>query len=322
MAHGLTMNGKMAEMAYAGETPWHGLGQKLEYGASMDAWRIAAGMNWEIESADLLYRTGEEVNTFGGKKVLLRSDNGLGLSVVSDRYKVVQPSEALDFFTDLVSDQGFQMHTAGTLFGGKKFWALAKMEEERFVANNKDGIGGFVLLCTSCDGSLATTAKFTSIAVVCNNTLSYSLRDKQNQIRTTHGTTFDAGSVKQQLGLAREEYDSMMKMAEQLAAVKMTRDDTTDFFKFLFTNSRMNTSKAVIEESKGFQTLMALADGGAMGGDLSTREGTAWGALNCVTEYVDHHAGQKAADKRMSDAWFGWGNSVKNAAASKLLELV
>ena len=36
-----------------------------------------------------------------------------------------------------------------------------------------DEIGAYVLLATSCDKTLATTIAFTSIRVVCQNTLSF-----------------------------------------------------------------------------------------------------------------------------------------------------
>lgn len=48
MAHELTLraNGR-AEMAFVGETPWHGLGQRVTKGASIEAWQREAGMDWE-----------------------------------------------------------------------------------------------------------------------------------------------------------------------------------------------------------------------------------------------------------------------------------
>jgi hypothetical protein len=42
----------------------------------------------------------------------------------------------------------------------------------------KDVSNGYILLATACDGTLATTAQFTSIRVVCNNTLAIALKDR------------------------------------------------------------------------------------------------------------------------------------------------
>jgi hypothetical protein len=50
---------------------------------------------------------------------------GLPLSVVSQRYNVVQPREILEFYRDFTEVSGFELETAGVLKGGKKIWALA-----------------------------------------------------------------------------------------------------------------------------------------------------------------------------------------------------
>lgn len=44
--------------------------------------------------------------------------------MVSNRYKVVQPREILEFYRDLTEDAGFELETAGVR--GRKLWALAR----------------------------------------------------------------------------------------------------------------------------------------------------------------------------------------------------
>ena len=59
MAHELTINTQgLAEMAYVGEKPWHGLGQQLPEGADMDTWTKAAGMGWVIRHSPVTYQVG------------------------------------------------------------------------------------------------------------------------------------------------------------------------------------------------------------------------------------------------------------------------
>jgi hypothetical protein len=36
------------QMAYVGQTPWHGLGNALAPRQSIDVWAKQAGMNWDI----------------------------------------------------------------------------------------------------------------------------------------------------------------------------------------------------------------------------------------------------------------------------------
>ncbi|WP_414616819.1 DUF932 domain-containing protein, partial [Stenotrophomonas muris] len=89
---------------------------------------------------------------------------------VSKRFKVVQPGEILEFYRDLTQHSGFELETAGVLKGGKKFWAMARTGQSTSL-KGRDRVDGYLLLATACDGTLATTAQFTSVRVVCNNTL-------------------------------------------------------------------------------------------------------------------------------------------------------
>jgi len=137
MAHQITIRADgFAEMAFDGKTPWHGLGQELDSKADMEAWRKAAGMDWTIESTPVTYApNNHDALKFPERFVQYRSDTLAPLSVVSARYKPVQPSQVLEFFHELAQEHGFKLHTAGTLFGGKRLWALAETgkfaEEER-----------------------------------------------------------------------------------------------------------------------------------------------------------------------------------------------
>jgi hypothetical protein len=72
--------------------------------------------------------------------------------------------EILEFYRDLTEQSGFELETAGVLKGGKKFWALARTGQTSML-KGKDVSNGYMLLATACDGTLATTAQFTSIRV-------------------------------------------------------------------------------------------------------------------------------------------------------------
>jgi len=105
-------------MAYTGQTPWHGLGNLLPAQQSLDTWLHAAGMNWTIEQSDVMFNVASDalhIRPYSDSKVLYRSDTLEPLSVVSQRYNVVQPHEVLHFYQDLVEAGGFELETAGSL---------------------------------------------------------------------------------------------------------------------------------------------------------------------------------------------------------------
>jgi phage/plasmid-like protein (TIGR03299 family) len=315
MAHELTMNGDVAEMAFVGETPWHGLGQKLEQDASFDEWQVAAGMNWSIQSSPVLFTGNQPLpDVFKGKNVLSRSDTNAPLSVVSDRYKAVQPVEVLHFFKSLVEENGFKLHTAGTLFGGKRMWALAETGNFGEVSKD-DGVGGFLLLSTSCDKSIATTARFTTVRVVCNNTLSWATTENANMVSFSHLQKFDHEAVKAKLASSVTAFGAFMEMAKLLKKQQMNAV-AVDTFLFNLLKRPEETCEEVAE-GKPFKKILSLFEGESKGFELAGTTG--WGMLNAVTEFYDHHNTLRSPDSKLNSTWFGVGNKVKNRAVELLL---
>jgi phage/plasmid-like protein (TIGR03299 family) len=323
MAHELTQRADgFTEMAFVGETPWHGLGQELQEGADMVTWRKAAGMDWNIESSPVYYQGNKDADDMGserfkGQNVLFRSDNNNALSIVSDRYKPVQPAEVLDFFDSLVKEAGFKLHTAGTLRGGKRLWALAETGKFGEVCKD-DGVGGFLLLSTSCDRSLATTARFTSVRVVCNNTLTMAQNQVKTMIKVPHSTVFDHDKVKLQLGQVSEAFGSFMEMAKFLQNQKLNQAQAKVFLTKLMTpQAKLANEQYNIEKNKGYSKILEMFEGSGKGADLVGF--TKWGMLNAVTEYYDHIIPNRSNDTRLDNAWFGSGDRIKNQAVNLLL---
>jgi phage/plasmid-like protein (TIGR03299 family) len=319
MAHAITIrkNG-LAEMAYVGtEKPWHGLGQSLEAGADMATWKEAAGMDWNIKTSPVTFGVDGEVGTIPDSNVLYRSDTKEALSIVSSKYKIVQPGEVLDFFHDLTDANGFTLDTAGTLFDGRRFWALASIGESACIVGD-DKVDGYLLLSSSCDGTLATTARFTTVRVVCNNTLGMALQGKAREVVISHRTAFDANKVKNQLGIARGNFGDFLGAARQLAATSMSTRHAEEFVENLLRDSKMIYADDV-SKSKQYMKIMDLFQGGGIGSEMQSAEGTAWGLLNSVTEYIDHHATAKTNSHRMANAWFGKGDDLKSLTLQRLL---
>ena len=227
------MSHLVESMAYTGSTPWHGLGQHLSPQQPIATWLTEAGMDWTIEQSDVLFNVDSSalhIRPYADSKVLFRSDSLAPLSVVSNRYKVVQPHEVLHFYKDLVSAGGFELETAGVLKGGKKLWALAKTGQEAKLKGN-DRIKAYLLLATSCDGTLCTTAQFTSVRVVCNNTLQMATQQSTGAVKVPHSTKFDPKQVKEALGLGFSSWESFMRDLKQLSQRAVSPDEAENYFK-------------------------------------------------------------------------------------------
>jgi phage/plasmid-like protein (TIGR03299 family) len=313
-----------AAIAYAGATPWHGLGQALTPGASIDEWTREAGLGYSVLESPVQYSTpaSSELESWPDRKVLHRSDNGAPLAVVSDGYRVVQPAEIMDFFRELVELGGFQLETAGALSYGRRVWALASVADAAPVVE-RDLVKPYLLLGTSYDGTMATVAKFTAIRVVCNNTITaavggYGEADLgylKSAVRVLHSERFNPESVRLQLGIVANAWESFLVQSRQLADRPMAAEAADAFVAELL--KPYHTSKLPINETRAYKRILALFNGGAIGSELPGVAGTKWAMLNAVTELVDHERG-RSNNTRIESAWFGAGAALKARAAELL----
>jgi phage/plasmid-like protein (TIGR03299 family) len=313
-------------MAFVGQTPWHGLGHQLSPRQPIEVWAREAGMNWTIESAEVRFVAGGSnnlgsIHAFPEQRVLYRSDSKEPLSVVSSRYQVVQPMDILNFYKDLTEVGGFELETAGVLKDGKKLWALARTGQS-IALRGKDTVNGYLLLATACDGTLATTAQFTSIRVVCNNTLQIALGDSAGAVKVPHRSQFDAQAVKRQLGIAISSWDGFMARMKALAERKVSDSVAEKFFQRVLTYPAGGPNLEVATNDRAIKAVHELYAGRGKGATLASASGTAWGLLNSVTEYVDHQRRARSEDHRRDAAWFGAGATLKQRAFDEAMKLI
>ena len=340
---------QVEQMAYVGDTPWHGLGNQLTQNQPIEVWAQQAGMDWRIESSDVSYMAKNErgqsiIMPYEEQRVLYRSDTHAPLSVVSQRYQEVQPKEILEFYRDLIEQSGFELETAGVLKGGKKFWALARTGQSTAL-KGKDVSNGYILLATACDGTLATTAQFTSIRVVCNNTLAIALRGQSSSagvVKVPHSTRFDADKVKQQLGISVRAWEEHMYEMKQLSQRKVTQGEAAAYFDSVFNNTSLSIADQednIIQfyrnvanqaspsvnktepNARAMNKVMDMFNGQGRGAELSSAKDTAYGLLCSITEFVDHERRAMSTDHRLDSAWFGAGAALKQRGLEHALKL-
>lgn len=224
MSHDIDQTTGKAAIAWVEKKPWHGLGQELPAGAGIEVWLKEARLEWELERLPVQYLAGGELHTMDRRHVLARSDTREGLSLVSDEYRVVQPREVLEFYRSLVAECGYELETAGALDHGRKVRGLARTGTQATVdKQGEDEVAAYVPLATSCDKSLATTAAFTSIRVVCQNTLFFASEDirrnRRPQVKVPHQYRFDAERVIGELGLMDRSWKGFMGRVREMAGL-------------------------------------------------------------------------------------------------------
>jgi len=324
MSHELTTRETgLVEFAFnaAHGAAWHGLGQAVEAADvhDVDHWRTAAGMDWKVARSRVRFGEGAQQRTMDDQHVLFRSDTKEPLGIVSKHYKIVQPRQVVEFFRDLVEAGGLQLSAMGTLQGGRRFWATAQIGEAAPVSV-RDKIGGYVLLSTSADGSLATEARLTTIRTVCANTLAMARAEGKAAFKLSHRSVFDADRIKAEMKLNDQAWLKFRQDVRRLAEKAVDRQAAEYYVaRVLAGSGEQAAMDKARETSRGYAKILELFNGQGKGALLDGVYGTAWGLLNAVTEYVDHHVGSRTAENRFISAQWGNGAELKTTAFDVLL---
>jgi len=335
MAHGIETTDGRANIAYAGGTPWHQLGQKLDAAFDAETALKEANLDWEVEVAPLYYETLENLDESGSRQyikhvkstkgqIVRRGDTGVELGVVGPKYSPLQNKEAFGFFDGLFGKDTCRYETAGFTGKGERIWLLANMADQDPVEILPDDVvQKYLLLTNSHDGTYSAMASFTPIRVVCNNTLTAAVGKMMKQtstVRVKHvGDVADrmqfAGKILAQAGVF---YDEVRDLFQAFARKQLNGEQTRTYIhRSLFDDNK--ETKARTDKVDEVEGLMHTG----LGSDIKGVRGTVWGAYNAVTEYLDHHKVYRGGDaKRLEASQFGTGRHLKTKALNIGAELV
>ena len=141
------MPANVESMFYVREALWHGLGICVEEALDSKAALEKSGLDWKVIQKPIMTADNEPIPGF---KANIRDTDSKVLGVVTDRYKVVQNSEAFAF-TDTLLNEGVHYETAGSLQDGKKIWLLAKLPDKYIIKDEQ--IEPYLVFSNSHDGS-------------------------------------------------------------------------------------------------------------------------------------------------------------------------
>jgi phage/plasmid-like protein (TIGR03299 family) len=320
MAHNLNIHNDRASMMYYGETPWHSLGTKLDKPATAEEAIKAAQLDYEVKKQSIYIKqpSAQKVETHFAT---VRMDTGAVLGVVGKQYEVIQNVDAFSVFDALVGKDEALYHTAGALGQGERIWILAKLPDY-IKLGKSDIVDKYMLLVNSHNGWCSLKVKITPIRVVCENTLSFALRDQNNEVNIRH--TKNAADRMEQahkvLGLVNVVYKDLETIFERMSLRKLKEKDLLDYVKKLITDNEDGEVSTRRENDR--EKILELVEVGA-GHELSTAKGTLWGAYNAATEFVDHiKPGRNGDDSRLASMWFGSGEKFKVKAFETAVELL
>jgi phage/plasmid-like protein (TIGR03299 family) len=144
--------------------------------------------------------------------------------------------------------------------------------------------------------------------------------DTPGAVKVPHSTKFDPQAVKESLGIGLSAWELFIGNLKQLSCRPISPEEARHYFSAVLDEPIPEVDDGIA--SKAMQQVTALYSGAGLGSLLSGSRGTAWGALNAMTEYVDHRRRARSQDYRLDSAWFGQGAQLKQKALTHALALL
>lgn len=329
MAHDLESDKSFASYR---QPAWHGLGTVFEEEVSTsEMLELANLQDWNVRleeiytpanySSDRKYNYVARTNPFNSTQTDI-------LGVVGERYRILQNEELFDF-GDALLDGGGRWETAGSIKGGRQVFGSLALERETVLdpSGVEDKINSYLLVNTSHDGSIAIQASVTPVRVVCANTLNLALGSgvgrnrtvKQSyKIRHTQTASGKIQAAREALGLANAYMDEFDLVAKAMIETQITQDKFMEIVLKAYPRPEEDKKGAVSK----WNTKVELIEDIYTGEFNHTIAGTAWGALNAMTERLDwYRSGRKGNNESVLAGASGF-DPVINAEKNRLNGIV
>jgi phage/plasmid-like protein (TIGR03299 family) len=182
---------------FAERAAWHGLGKVLrlnELPATTAGALVLGGADWDVRAEPIMLvadHLSPSPDRHGHRDLpgqcIIRGDTGEALAVVGESYSAFQNLDLAPILDPLLETGRWRFDTFCALKGGRI--VLCTLVDERsdpLVVKGDDVLTQRLLVSTTHDGSGLVRVRPTAIRVVCWNTYSVALGERQPEARIRH----------------------------------------------------------------------------------------------------------------------------------------
>ena len=327
MAHDLFRD----TMAYVGEVPWHRLGTEVAPGLTSAQFLAAAGLDWTVSlekapGAKLLRPSRTHPGERWSRYVIQREPVGnepgpVALGMVGDRYVPLLNTEAFAFFDPLLAQQWGALETAGALYDGEVVWVQVRLRDDIEVQCG-DKLKRYLLLRNRHDGQGSVSIRFTTVRVVCQNTLTFAERGQKAFASVRHSLSMRDRLETVQVDAIRAEIEAFSaRAAKVFKAMVERRLSSSEQLQLL----EKLCGKVPKKPDPARPTRREMVDARLSAQkecDPLAGSTTAWGLYNAVTWVEDERArGVEDIEAATNRMWFGGGADNKAQAFDEISAL-
>jgi phage/plasmid-like protein (TIGR03299 family) len=254
---------------------------------------------------------------YPGKFATVREDSGAPLGIVGRQYKIMQNEDLAKFGDALVDSGEAKYETGGVMNGGATYFLSMELDHlEISVPRDPSALKMYLLLFTTHDGTRPVQFLLTRVRAVCKNTCDLARKGAVQSYRIKHTQSLDGrvAEARRALGIAFKATELDRQITEMLAGKHLAERQIREILEAAWPKVDENDEEET--EKRAVGKAMDLYETSP---NLEGIRGTAWGAYNAVTEFVDHEVTYRsrfgdATEHRAESLLFGDGHDVKERA--------
>ncbi len=313
------------------EVAWHKLGQVVQEAQTSTEVIKLANLDFEVIKVPNYAKNQDEYILNPDSFSTLRTDTKFVLGTVGSKYKILQNTEAFNFFDNIVASKEAIFETAGVLRNGQKVFITAKLPDYIRLSNN-DVINKYLLLSNDHSGKEAVKVTFTGIRVVCNNTLSMAM-DNSNQVFKIYHTEKLKEKMKIVTNLLQSKklyFEELEESFSKMQSIKMNEKNIKhEILKLFLTSQELEivkedglkvfTNPDISKQRKNL--ILDVMDWTESGVGQDLYKGTGMWLYNGINGYFNNAHTYKSDLSRFESLIDGAASKIINRAMSNILQL-
>jgi phage/plasmid-like protein (TIGR03299 family) len=338
MAHQINFNEKKGNYSFASnsEKAWHGLGQVVDKAMTASEAIESANLDYEvgkttihaaIAGASATEDSPEHFVKIEEKFATYRTDTNDTLGIVGARYEIVQNKDAFGFFDAIIDSGEAIFETAGALGKGERIFVTAKLPEDMLVGGEE--CNKYIILTNSHDGTSSIIAGFTSVRVVCNNTLQAALKDLTNKVLIQHrvGAKDRLAEAYKVMNIGSKYMNEVQEVFNEMAKTKVSDEQLQDYIIKVMKPEYKSLKSAEEEEkiSTRFKNQVSSIYEFALSHptqQTNATRGTLWGAYNAISGYYNYIQKYKNEEQKFTSQMFGNANNKIIKAFNEAVHII
>lgn len=336
MAHLINFDERKGTYSFASnaEKAWHGLGQVVDKAMTASEAIELANLDYEVGKttihAKIQSPDSQDMTLwqpFEDKFATFRKDTSEPLGIVGSRYEIVQNKDAFAFFDAIVDSGEAIFETAGALGKGERIFVTAKLPSDLLVKGEE--CNKYIILTNSHDGTSSIVAGFTTIRVVCNNTLQAAMKGLTNKVYIEHrtGAKERLSEAYKVMGIASKYMTEVDEIFNIMAKTQISDINLQKYITDVMTPEYKSLKSEEEQEklSTRFKNQVISIYDFALSHPTQQTEatrGTLWGAYNAISGYYNYIQKYKNDEQKFTSQMFGNANNKIQKAFQKAVELV